>query len=363
MNYVDGERLRRYRVACGLTQAALGAQIGVTRQTVAAWEGGVRSPTVQQLLAVSRALGAPLELLIGRAQAENDGTDGASLLFRADQREELSPEMLNLLRRRAADYESVERLLDHVPSLPQARPLTQYAPEEIEQIAHDLREWLGITEGPLGDTIGLLEAKGLKVILCSLPERVSGFSGYADEQGAVIFVNQNHPAERQYFTVLHELAHLVLHRHEYRLPDVRRVRNDPREASANHLAGALLLPRETIRTELRACKGRWIPEPLLLDIKLRYWVSMRTVLFRAHQSGLITKEQMGRQIGMLNKTYGSDSEPGTVPGRQGLDRLTRLTYTALVAEKITMSRAAEILAIPLLEVQDNLAQWLKGGSR
>lgn len=363
MSGVDVNRLRQYREVAGLTQVQLGERLGVARQTVAAWEHGSSDPTVAQLFAIARALAIPVDLLLTRSIDDTGQSNTTRLLFRADRREELRPEVLHLLEWKAADYHAAERLSGEIPALPESRPLAAYNPDVVEAIAGELRDWLGVRQGPLRDVIGLLEGKGLKVILHPLPASVSGFSAYSVESGAVIFINENHPAERQYFTALHELGHLVLHRAEYSQPGAESKGKDPREVCVDHLAGALLLPRETTAAELHAYRGKWIPEPLLLDLKVRYWVSMRTVLYRAKQLGLITAVQMGRQIGVLNKEYGVGSEPGTVPTRQGMSRLGRIVYALLLADKITTSRAAEILALPLLDIQESLAAWLDGGTR
>lgn len=360
MSGVSGEQLRAYRETAGLTQAGLGNHVGVARQTIAAWERGSSSPSLEQLYAVAKQLAVPVDVLIERP-TEADPMAGGTLLFRAGRRQDLSAETLVLLRRKAADYAAVEQVLGEVPTLPESRPAGTFEPETVEQMARSVRDWLGVKDGPLGDAINLLEGKGLKVIRHPLPAMVSGCSAYSDELGAVVFVNADHPVERQYFTALHELAHLILHRREYSAPSSQPMRKDPREEGADLLAGAVLLPRATVLSELHSYRGRWLPAPLLLDIKLRYSVSMRTVLYRACQTGLISQSQMGKQMGALNKQYGHDSEPGQVLRAQGMPRLMRLTYAALLAEKITPSRVAEVLMVPLLSVQDSLAEWTRGG--
>ena len=45
----------RFREAAGLTQDDAGRFVGVTRQTIAAWERGDRSPSVEQLARLALA--------------------------------------------------------------------------------------------------------------------------------------------------------------------------------------------------------------------------------------------------------------------------------------------------------------------
>ncbi|WP_298437392.1 XRE family transcriptional regulator [Geobacter sp.] len=346
--------IREFREQSGISQEELGKLAGVTRQTIAAWEKGERTPTLEQLARIAKALRVPLELFLGAPAAT-----GPTLLFRADKSEAISAELRTLLARLAQDYSYVERLAGSLPILPESRPLDGYDFYTIERIAREIRDWLGVEDAPLGDVLSLLEGKGLKVILHSLPNEVSGFSAYTEELGAVIFVNAAHRTERQYFTALHELSHLIFHRREYQTTASKVVKNDPREKAANHLAGAVLLPRTLLEAELNSYRNRWIPEPLLLDLKLRYGVSMRTIIIRAEQMGIISKKVMGQQLGILDKKYGKENERGELPKPQTLSRLERLVYRTLLDEKITASRAAEILLKPLIEIRASLTEWLE----
>lgn len=349
-------RIQAYRDHFGLTQAELAGEVDVTRQTIAAWERGDRSPSLLQLTRISKVLGVPVDLLIGPDESQEE----PALLFRADNPEVLSADARSFLSRRAQDYASIERLVGEVPSLPELRPIEGYDFFTIERIANEIRDWLGVEDAPLGDVLTLLEAKRLKIIKHRLPGSISGFSAYTQAWGGVIFVNGEHPPERQYFTALHELAHLVFHRQEYDRPFDRPGRGDPREKAANHFAAAVLLPRAAIEQELHGYEGRWLPEPYLVDIKKRYGVSVRTVLRRAADFKLISKKQAGQQMGILHKQYGAENEPGELQQPNTLARLERLVFTALVQERITTSRAAEVLHRPLIEIRTELGKWMDG---
>ena len=351
MNVDVNSRIRAYREFKGLTQQELGNRMSVTRQTVAAWEKGESTPTVAQVFRLAGELEVPADLIFGLASSE------LPLLFRADEPSVLVPELKAILARRADDYSAVERALGLVPALPETRPMDGYESDIVEEVAHDVRTWLGVEEGPLHDGISLLEDKGLKVMLYPLPDEVSGFSAYTDESGGVIFINEGHPMERQIFTAFHEVAHLICHRQDYRRPSLKGKRDDPREKIANHFAGAVLLPKEALMRELRSYRGRWLPEAPLRDIKIRYQVSMRTIVIRAAQIGIISKKQEGQQIGVLDKKYGRHNEPAQLERSQARPRLERLVFSALVEEVITASRGAEIMGRPLLDVREELAQW------
>lgn len=300
----------------------------------------------------------PVELLLGLESDESEAEP--TLLFRADDPQVLSRDLRALLSHRAEDYAQIEQLAGELPVLPESRPLEGYDPFQVEQVAREVRDWLGVEDAPLGDVLGLFEARGLKVILLLLPNAISGFSAYTERWGGVIFVNRMHPLERRTFTALHELAHLIFHRREYDGPTPKVTRGDPREKAANHLASAVLLPREVMERELHAFALSWLPDPVLVDLRLRYGVSMRTVVLRAGDLGLISKHQAGQQVGVLNKRFGKEPEAPPLPEPQGTrGRLERLTYRALVNERITASRAAEVLGASLGEVRRQLADYLR----
>lgn len=347
--------LRELRELSGLNQEALGEQAGVTRQTIAAWEKGDREPSMQQMTKLCRILNVPLDVMLGMAEISEP-----VLLFRADAADTLSPALKQLLTRKAFDYGEIERLAGALPNLPGSRPMATFDEHIVEQVANEVRDWLGVEDAPLGDVLSLLEAKGLKIFLYKLPNAVSGFSAYTDEVGGAIFVNADHRTERQYFTALHELSHLIFHRKEYQglATTAKSGRSDPREQAANFLAGAVLLPRTIVEAELHPYRNRWLPFSLLADIKQRYSVSMRTILVRAGQLGIISSRQSFQQIAKINAKYGKEDEPVDLKRPESLRRLNRLVYQALIEEKITTSRAAEVLGEPVYSVKEELGRWL-----
>jgi putative transcriptional regulator len=62
---VVGERLRAHRRQVGLTQEALAAATGVSRQTIIATEGGDYAPSVYLAMRIAACLGTTVEALWG----------------------------------------------------------------------------------------------------------------------------------------------------------------------------------------------------------------------------------------------------------------------------------------------------------
>lgn len=355
--------IRELRERLHLNQADLGKQVNVTRQTISAWEKGEREPSMAQYAKLARALDVSMDVVIGYNPTNSEEL---GLLYRSDKKGgALQPIERHMIQRKIEDYVLLERELHIPPVIPASHHMADMDFERVEQIAQETRDWLGVEDTPLGDAIALLERKNLKILRERLRENIVGFSAYTEEWGGVIVVNthgengEKLPYERQVFTALHELGHLIFHRAEYRNPKpYEGKKKDPREKVANHFASAVLIPAEALRDDLRNYRNSWLPEPLLIDLRERYGASVRTLLMRAGYLKII--KEYGKQLGWLNKTYCDNhgEPPQNISSYTRKSRLEILTYTALLHEKISESKAAEILSCSLQTIRDELSKWL-----
>lgn len=79
MDLAMAQRLVDRRKAAGLSQEALAAQLGVSRQAVSKWERSESSPDTDNLIALAALYGVSLdELLYGEAVGDSDGGTEAS---------------------------------------------------------------------------------------------------------------------------------------------------------------------------------------------------------------------------------------------------------------------------------------------
>lgn len=70
-----GETLKTLRRKAGLSQGELAARMNVVRQTISKWENNLSMPDVDQLVALSGILGAPVGTLTGAPTPEPDRAD------------------------------------------------------------------------------------------------------------------------------------------------------------------------------------------------------------------------------------------------------------------------------------------------
>lgn len=79
MDLAMARRLVDRRKAAGLSQEALAAQLGVSRQAVSKWERSESSPDTDNLIALAALYGVSLdELLYGEAASDADGSEDGS---------------------------------------------------------------------------------------------------------------------------------------------------------------------------------------------------------------------------------------------------------------------------------------------
>lgn len=137
----------------------------------------------------------------------------------------------------------------------------------------------------------IIKCYGLQVVYDSDME--DDLSGYIEVSGNTwcIGINQYHSARRQRFTLAHELAHYILHRdqiqREGRHTDkilLRDGENGDIEAEANHFAGHLLVPKQSLLELVANPNKRNIST--LADA---FDVSIAAIRYRAHQEGLLRR--------------------------------------------------------------------------
>ena len=155
--------------------------------------------------------------------------------------------------------------------------------KEVEEIAISVRKKLGVGVGPISNMARLLENSG--VVICTAPEISSKVDAFCnDDVFPIVVRNDSKSPVRCRFDLAHELGHLIIHKGMSN--DV--VENPMIEKQANYFASCLLLPKETFINEFPRFLTSRIPWDNLLKMKLRWKVSIATLIMRAHDLSLIT---------------------------------------------------------------------------
>lgn len=355
-----GERLRLARKKAGYSLRALSDAMDgeVSAQAIGKYERGEMMPSSGVLMHLAKELDVSVEYLLSEQVAELEAVEFRKLSrTRLRERARVEAEVIDRLQR----YIAVEEILDVDGG---TAPLTRRfagREDEGEVLAQELRgEWkLGLD--PIPNMTALLEDRGIRVLVISLPNRVSGLTCLV--RGArhggktpVIVVNRNHTLERRRLTLAHELAHRMI-------DDASTA--DP-EKTANVFAGAFLVPADHLMREIGEHR-KALGYRELIESKHMYRVSAAALLVRLKQVGVIDQSTLAYAFQTFARGWRKEEpEPLEGPDEKGEHEIPRrfemLCYRALAEKLITPGKAAELLQQPLAEIETGLKGPAEGNA-
>lgn len=237
-----GERLKVARETANVTQDAGAKAAEIARTTLVAIEKGQRTARIDELQALSRCYGVSVNSLLRREAVHVDLVPRfRSLPEAGDVGIDQAARMLNDLVRAEVELENI---------LGVQRPYN-YPAEKIilqgdvraqaEQDAQNLRNWLGLGEGPVRDLFALMELQlGIRTYSRKLDPKVSGLFAYDDTVGACILINSSHRKDRQNQTGGHELGHFTATRRAPEVYQDEKYKIRGKSATRMRLAGRFL---------------------------------------------------------------------------------------------------------------------------
>lgn len=352
-----GDRIRLARRKAGFSLRDLSAAIQgrVTAQAIGKYERGEDVPSSGVLMALAKALDVSVAYLL-----DARGVELSAVEFRkkastsAKDRAHVETEVLEWIER----YLQVESILE-LDSAAWQSPFTVLrrlrSVQDAEKLADDVREAWQLGIDPIPNMTELLEEKGLKVLIVPLPDRVSGFTCLVRQNdGAaklpVIVVNSTFSLERRRLTLAHELAH--------RLVDPESLPEKDEEKAATVFGGALMMPREHLLREVGKHRNA-LGYKELIGLKRLYRVSGAALLMRLNQLEVISESTLVYAFQGIARGWRtqepeeleSDAERGQWERPR---RFERLCYRALAEGLISLTKAAELLRLPVPEVEAGL---------
>jgi Zn-dependent peptidase ImmA (M78 family)/DNA-binding XRE family transcriptional regulator len=277
---IAGEQLRLARLAHGYSLEEVGDLVGATRQFIHQLETGARSGSDELVDALADVLDVtttflaePIPSTVRPEQCHFRGhiTRPASITSQVLARGTLLDKFV------AAIEEHLVLPEVAFPDLPAA------AAEDIERAAEEARRfWALGTTGPIISMMRVVENAGAVVTYFGdLSERVDAFS--MDRRRPIIVRSSlKESLCRQRFDFAHECGHLIMHRG---VQTGDRVTED----QAHRFASAFLFPRGAVLREFP--RGRTINWRALFDLKLRWKVSVRALVRRGYDLGLLSPAQ------------------------------------------------------------------------
>lgn len=351
---MNGQRLELARKRAGFSLRGLSNALGgqPSHQAIRKYEKGEMTPSGSVLVALARALGVSVDFLMSDQVQALAGVE-----FRkrsstsAKDRARVEAEVMDQVDR----YLTVEELLE-LDSAHWTSPIqpTRLADEaDAEEVAERVRDAWDLGDDPIPNLTELLEERGLKVFVISLPESVSGLTCWVvrpddGDRTPVIIVNRNHGLERRRFTLAHELAHRVL--------DADAPVNI--ERAANRFAGAFLVPANHLRYRVSSSRHsgrRQISYGETIRLKRFYRVSAAALLMRLCQIGVLSESAMRYAFQTFANGW-RRCEPEPLEERSECPcelprRFERLCYWALAERLIAPTRAAQLLQVPMTTIE------------
>jgi Zn-dependent peptidase ImmA (M78 family)/transcriptional regulator with XRE-family HTH domain len=293
MNPFNPAMLTLARESRGLTQTELGLRAQLPQGTVSKLESGALNLTEELVKTLDRILDYPESFF---AQKDSIYPFGSSTFYHR----KLQSVPAGILRRIEARV-NIYRF--HVTRLLRATDLdarcrfARYDLSEhggaVEEIAQLIRSAWHLPRGPIHNLTAAIEDAGGIVIRFDFgTSQMFGLSEWTPPAPPIFFLNQHSDisADRDRFTLAHELGHVLLHA----MP------NPEMEKQANRFAGSFLMPEEDIRPHLIS------PIKLHTVARLKpYWkVAMAALMHRAHELDIINENQYTYlRIQLQNKGY------------------------------------------------------------
>lgn len=347
MKALFAERFKSARLMKGYSLQDLADAIEpkLSRQALHRYEKGEVMPDSEKLGQLSKALGVTPDFFFRSTQVELGEIEYRKL-------KNMPQKEAAVIKEKTKEYLSRYLELEEIMGLPHAfenhlkvfETVTTY--EQVNRAAEWLRTQWELGKGPIFNVVELLEDKHIKVVKLDVNDDFDGLQTWVNGNIPVLAYNVNkaNKTDRIRFTLLHELAHLLLKFGE--------VSEQQKEKLCHQFAGAMLLPESSLKNELGEHRNK-ISTFELANIKRQYGISMQAIIMRARDCGIIN-EQYTKQLFFLFKQMSwKVDEPFDYEGVEQSNRFEQLLFRALIEEQISMSKAAALN-------NQSLAEFRKG---
>jgi len=232
------ELLALRRRMLGLGQIQLAERAGIAQGTLSKLEQGLRPATDDLIEKLGTALNCPVSFFC-RAERVYGAPLSAHAMFRkhAATGQKVIDRLIAEVNVRIGHIRTLLESADIAPELPFPHYDLDDFNGDAAQIARNVRRAWYMPAGPINDLTEYAERAGCIVTICDMSDvGVDGISYRLAGLPPLIFLNKRRPADRQRFSLAHELGHLVMH--DYPTPTM--------EEEADRFASEFLMPADDI---------------------------------------------------------------------------------------------------------------------
>lgn len=336
------KNLKYYRLKKNMSKKDLANACGVTPMAISNYESGKRKPDMETINKLAKALDV---FVVDFLASRNTNLSYVHCEFR--KHSSLTKAQEEYITESVEEYftrffDAVDCLVGNpLPSAPKCHVLNSTG--DYEEDARLLRKELGLPkDGPIDELVTVLENKGIMVLELDIDnEHFFGMNGFVDDYPYIV-VNANMRPERKRTTILHELAHLMF------IWDPSEEKENEKAATA--IAGATLISKNDLFREL-GIKKTAITKDMALVCR-EYGISMYLLVKRASIVGIISDYAEKEFYISANKNDYRRREPLRVKTEEKPLLFRQLVYRAVNEEGITTQRGAELLKIPVAEMEE-----------
>lgn len=345
-----GVRLKLARKMAGMSLQNLSDQLQniVTKQALSKYEQGSMKPSSEIIIALSNVLNLKPDYFIKKKSIEI-----GNISFR--KKVSLSIKIEESVIEKARDY--VERFLeienlleiDNKFKNPVKNLLIKdYTDADLASV--QLRKSWELGLNPIPNITQTLELKGVKIYLIDEVDEIDGISFIASNNIPVVVVNiRAKSTERIRFTIIHELAHLILKFDEKIKTDSKLI-----EKLCHRFSSSFLIPNGKLIEMIGGNHRQYVAIKELISIKEYYGISIRAIIYRLQQLNIITQTYYTKWMVYLSKTYGQKNEPGNYVSEEKIELFERLVDRALSEDFISISKAAVLLNTSVNSIRKGL---------
>lgn len=370
ISQIIGENIKNLMDENKVTKLELAKAIGVTRQTLAKYISGEAVIDSEKLFKIAEYFNKPITYFLDEKHEE------FAFMFRAhNPAENFSLNQRNkiqvLMEKVYEAYKLAGEIISYIPEQynididPNWKEIPSEVEEIIEQIAIEQRDSLDAGENVGDELIKCFEAKGIRIIFEKMKNpKLFGLSAFHEKKGCFIFINDDEqiPEERKIFSIVHEYAHLLFHRHQYRQMQIELQytgrRKDINEKIADAFAGYFLIPRKMLKKYDYLLK-KPISFKDLLYIKKELKVSLKSLIHALKNYGYISKSDYTKAMQVISREGYSKIEPEPMAYIEKNKEFESIVRSLFQKNVIGVSKVAELLGIRIIEARQKIEKWIE----